>query len=367
MATRNERTVPFIAVHPGSILKSELKERGWKQKAFAAQVGMQPSHLSEIVKGKRNVTQPIAEKLESALGITADFWLRAQKKFELDCIAISERDGIEQTAAMKEQTISALCNLKALYKRLAIDTDGYIHERLEALRSAFGCDPLEYTCSLPRGEFKRSDRQGVDEKNLTTWLMLAVLAVKGNRPSGEYKDGNAKSAAEQIAALANSGELTEDGIRQILDEKGISYNVVRKLDRVPVDAYSTNSEGYPAVVVTHRYDDMARLVFNVLHELGHIHLHLQEATDVFWTVGDDYSVSDPKEKEANEFAQDALISKSDWKAITGSTVRGIKPSIIVRHLRAESKARHLNFSIVSWRYMFETKCYALGIRAQQIR
>lgn len=52
-------------------MKSELEERGLKQKAFAAQIGMQPSHLNELLKGKRNITPAIAQKLEEALGIKA--------------------------------------------------------------------------------------------------------------------------------------------------------------------------------------------------------------------------------------------------------------------------------------------------------
>lgn len=367
MATRNERIVPFMAVHPGGVLKSELEARGLRQKVFATEIGVQPSHLNEVVKGKRNITPAFAEKLEAGLGIPADFWMRMQKSYELDCIAIAERDEKEQTASVKEQALSVLCNIKALYKRLAISTDTFAQKRIEALREAFSCEPLEYASSLPRGAFKRSDRVNVDDKNLTTWLMLAVLAIKSNKPAGGYKEGNAKVAAEKIAALAHSGTLTEKDIKGILDEQGISYNVVEKLDSVPVDAYSTNAEGYPAIVVTHRYNDMARLVFNVLHELGHIHLHLKDKNEVFWTVGEDYSVNNQMEKEANIFAQDALISRQDWKAIMGSEVKGISPNIIIKHLKTASNERHLNFNIVSWRYMFETRCYNLGIKAQQIR
>lgn len=363
----NERIVPFRATHPGEILKEELRERGIRQKDFATQIEMQPSHLSEIVKGKRNITQSVAEKFEAALGIKAEFWLRMQKTYELDCIDISKRDEKEQTCATKEAALSGLCNIKVLYKALAIGTDGFAYKRMEALRGILGQPPLEYASSLPRGAFKRSDRLNVDEKNLTTWLMLAVLAIRNNKPSGEYKYGNAEVAAAEISQLANCGTLTEAGIKSVLNEQGISYNVVKKLDKVPVDAYSTNAEGYPAIVVTHRYDDMARLVFNVLHELGHIHLHNKEKGDVFWTIGEDYSVNDPKEKEANAFAQDALISKRDWRAIMGSAVKGISPSAIIRHLKKQSKERQLNFNIVSWRYMFETKTYALGIKAQKIR
>ena len=50
-------------IHPGYLLGMELKARGISQKNFAAQIAIQQSHLSEIIKGKRNITDQLAEKL----------------------------------------------------------------------------------------------------------------------------------------------------------------------------------------------------------------------------------------------------------------------------------------------------------------
>lgn len=368
METNDERLIPFMAVHPGSILKEELAARGLKQKVFAKQIDMQASHLNEVLKGKRNITPVLAERLESALGISASSWLALQKSYELDCINIAARDARERTSAVKEKALAAMCNLKALYKELAVDVDDFIQGRMRSLESAFGCDPIEFTSNLPRGVYKRSDRLEVSEQNMSTWLMLAVLAIKSNVPDVTYTHGNALEAAKEIALWTNSGAVTESFIANALRKYGISYNVVHKLEKVPVDAYSTDAMGYPAIVVTHRHDDMARLVFNVLHELGHIHLHFSKGNDnVFWAVGDDYSVESETEKEANSFAQDMLISRKDWDAIMCGSVKGIRPTDIIKHLRRESKARGLDFGTVSWRYRYETRCYALGIKARKIR
>ena len=58
-------------VHPGEILKEELRERSLAQKDFAGQIGMQPTHLSALIHGKRNITTDIARRLEEGLGIPA--------------------------------------------------------------------------------------------------------------------------------------------------------------------------------------------------------------------------------------------------------------------------------------------------------
>ena len=74
METKIEAPI-FMAIHPGSILKEELVERGIPQKQFAKDIEMQPSHLCEIIKGKRSITKPVADKLEEILGIPSIDWV----------------------------------------------------------------------------------------------------------------------------------------------------------------------------------------------------------------------------------------------------------------------------------------------------
>ena len=77
MATRNENPAPFMAVHPGMMIKPELEERGISQKDFAKMVGIQASHLSEVLNGKRALTTDLAVKIESAIGVCLQkcYWL----------------------------------------------------------------------------------------------------------------------------------------------------------------------------------------------------------------------------------------------------------------------------------------------------
>jgi HTH-type transcriptional regulator/antitoxin HigA len=84
MATRNENPVPFMAVHPGMMIKPELEERGISQKAFAQMLGTQPSHLSEVLNGKRALTTDLAMKIESTIGLPAKILLSAQAHYELE-------------------------------------------------------------------------------------------------------------------------------------------------------------------------------------------------------------------------------------------------------------------------------------------
>lgn len=84
MAKRNNIPPALKPVHPGEILREELKERKLTQKAFAEQIGMRPSHLNELIKGKTSMTIAIADKLQEALGIDSQSWISLQTQYNYD-------------------------------------------------------------------------------------------------------------------------------------------------------------------------------------------------------------------------------------------------------------------------------------------
>ena len=67
----NKKLRPFIATHPGELIKDELKERNLTQKELSEMTGIKPSVLSETIHGKRSVSLNVAIALEKALGIPA--------------------------------------------------------------------------------------------------------------------------------------------------------------------------------------------------------------------------------------------------------------------------------------------------------
>ena len=60
-----------------------MKVRKITQLAMANQIGVHPSFLNEVIKGKRGVHAHLAIALENALGISAEYWLRLQMQYDL--------------------------------------------------------------------------------------------------------------------------------------------------------------------------------------------------------------------------------------------------------------------------------------------
>ncbi|MGN0210337.1 MAG: HigA family addiction module antitoxin [Muribaculaceae bacterium] len=72
------------STHPGTILRYELQERGISQREFAAVIGMRPSHLNDLIKGRRSLTNAIADKIEQALGISSVALVNMQTQYNYD-------------------------------------------------------------------------------------------------------------------------------------------------------------------------------------------------------------------------------------------------------------------------------------------
>lgn len=91
---------PFVATHPGEMIKDELKERGMTQKQLADETGIKTSVLSETINGKRSVSLNVALALEKALDIPADVWMNMQTQYDLDKANIAKREDMRETVSV---------------------------------------------------------------------------------------------------------------------------------------------------------------------------------------------------------------------------------------------------------------------------
>ena len=69
---------------PGEFLKVMiLEERGLTQKWLAEEIGCAERKISEICNNKRGISPSFAIQLETVFGISAEFWVTMQAKWDL--------------------------------------------------------------------------------------------------------------------------------------------------------------------------------------------------------------------------------------------------------------------------------------------
>jgi HTH-type transcriptional regulator/antitoxin HigA len=275
-----------------------------------------------------------------------------------DIKALEEKQTEEQKAQAYENACSEIFNLYLLYKRLDL-THLPCLDRVNRLKEMFPFDLLlsaEMKLQVA-GLYKHSEKVQIDEKNMQTWLILNWLETSRTKIETEYQKGNGLKAADLIAAMANSRTLSTQAIKDCLNQNGIAYVNVAKLDKVPVDAYSTYVDGHPVVTVTYRYNDIDKLAFDVLHELCHIENHLSGEYKAFISIEGTLYSKDPREKEANDFARQHLIPDNVWNSILRVGCKSLSPHKVVKAIAEEAERRGISPSIAISRYKHDTNWY----------
>lgn len=151
----------------------------------------------------------------------------------------------------------------------------------------------------------------------------------------------------------------EDGperARDLLAKKGIVLIVERHLPGSYLDGAAMLCDGVtPVLGLTLRYDRLDNFWFVLMHELGHVFLHLFDGLRFDFFDEEDGNDADAIEAEADKFALDALIPENLWDqclsrfALSEEAVKidaksiGIAPSIIAGRIRKERD----NYSILN--------------------
>lgn len=82
--------------HPGEMLLEEfLKPMGITQRELANAINVPYQRVNEIINGRRGVTPNTALRLAKAFGVSADFWMNIQLRWDLYFAKKSESDIID--------------------------------------------------------------------------------------------------------------------------------------------------------------------------------------------------------------------------------------------------------------------------------
>ena len=354
METRNENPTPWIATHPGTILKLELEERGISQKDFAESLGMQKSHLNEIIKGKRSMTNSVADKIEEVLGISSVSLMNLQTQYEYNLRQIEKKSLEEQEAVNKLRLFDEIFDVNTLLKRSGCLCKTAA-EKLDCLVSKLNLSEPAALILEAKGMFKKSSKTGQDPRMLMTWKLLAEATAKKTIPQKTFLPERKEELLNDLTKAFHNNTDTINQISSIFADYGISFCVVKKVEKASVDGYSFIENDIPFIIVTQRYDRIDNLAFSVLHEVGHLFLHYLDGTKNAYHLSiHDYDNESPEEHEANIFAANTLIPINLWK--NAPKVR-VNPLAIQKTYTDWAEKNKFNKWIVLGRIAYETGMY----------
>jgi addiction module HigA family antidote len=92
--------------HPGEMLREEfLIPMDLTQRELADSIQVPYQRINEIVSGKRGITPSTALRLAKYFGMSADFWLNLQMKFDLYTAQKKEREILKKIKEMKRSSL----------------------------------------------------------------------------------------------------------------------------------------------------------------------------------------------------------------------------------------------------------------------
>ena len=80
----------FTAIPPGKTIKEILLNKKWTQRELARRTGYSEKHISNIINGKKGISVEAALRLEKALGMPAEFWLKLENDYRLTLARIEQ-------------------------------------------------------------------------------------------------------------------------------------------------------------------------------------------------------------------------------------------------------------------------------------
>lgn len=296
---------PIDFPDPVAAIKFRMDQEGLTQKDLIPMIGSR-SKVSEVLSGKRELSLKMIRAINQHLGISADILLQHKSITNLEedsdinyeSFPISEMkkhgafDGIN-IGKKKDNAEELILNLR---KKIGI---------------GFAIPELKYRIS-------KSTRLNAKINNYA--LQGWILHLLHNASKVDMKKNINKEDIDEsfLSSLVNLSILEEGPklAQEFLQKHGIILTYLHHYKNTYLDgAAYISSEGIPIIGLTLRFDRIDNFWFNLLHEIGHIKLHLDAGN----YIADDMSLrgsqeDDQIEKEADKFAEKALFP-SDFNQI----------------------------------------------------
>lgn len=340
------------ASHPGEVLSAILKQKGISQKELSEAIGKATPVISDIIKGKRNVNAEIALLLAASLGeLTAQEWMAIQSLYDIEHLEEDAKIILQKNQIATWNQLKGLVNINQLKKKTNIGES--ISESINEIFNYAGVSDiagLEKKIGAYLSCFKKSETVHTDSRNLLTWVIIARHISDGQEPlNKQFRIEDANKLVNSLNKILFRNTNLYDELTATLNEYGIKFFIEEKLDKVPVDGYSFWEGDNPTVVLTKRFDRIDNFGFTLMHELGHICLHLSKdrTNDYIETDKCSEEKESGKEADANKFATEHLLADIPYKELFKKIYQ---PYAAANYLMAMSNNYSVNVGIIIGQY-----------------
>lgn len=296
-------------VHPGETIKEVLENKNMSQEELAIRTEYSPKHISEVVRGKKDISAVFANKLEYALGIPANFWMNLQNNYDKEVFEINALNNIG------EEELNILNDLKDVVKfcedKNIIECNSNREITVLNMRKFLNLNNLCSIQNLPIQQvaFRGSKAKPVNIYVLYAWQKLCEYytdKININNNCNIEKLKTKFSDIKETMFLSANDMVAK--LKKIFAECGIAFTVVKHFAGAPVQGFIQKRNNKVILCMTIRQSFSDIFWFTLFHEISHL------ITDDFVDQYIDYRFTESEEENtADNFAKNMLINQRDYE------------------------------------------------------
>jgi HTH-type transcriptional regulator / antitoxin HigA len=332
---------------PGEVIARLLSARGWSQIELAYMLGLAPSTISELARGRTKISAEMAKLLGVAFGKPAKYFVALQARWDLKNAADPNDEVRARVAAQSSFPI------REMIKRGWIKDHGKGTGSHGELCRFFGVNSLGDIENISFAARKT----GSDEAsgNQLAWL-YRVRAIAREMLVPAYSPARLEKAINHMSVFKMEPEEARN-VSSCLNDAGVRFVVVEGLPGGKIDGVCTWIDSKsPVIGVSLRFDRIDNFWFVLRHECAHVlHRHgggrsiidadlapLEQNVDADEAVADAEAANFcvPTEKMHSFFLRkDPLFSASDVRAF--AQINRTHPGLVVGQLQRLTKRYNL--------------------------
>ena len=338
---------------PGETIAAALEERNLAPTVFAQRLGRAPEFADALLDGEVEITIKIAQKLVAIVGGSTAFWMTREAQYRCGLARLRP--------ASKEKTDTEWLTelpLKEMRSFGWLSPYAGVVNEFKTCLNFFGVQTVSdwhktYGQVLNASAFKKSVAFKTEFGATAAWLRQGELEA-GAITTKAWSASRFETALHKVRPLTrrkDPGHFIME-LQKICAESGVAVVVLR----APAGCRASGATRFlsptkACLILSFRYLSDDHFWFTFFHEAGHLMLHSKDL--VFLEDGD--SISAEQEREANEYAAELLIPKSErsnleqlscnsTEVIRFAHKLGISPGIVVGQMqhRGIISPRYLN-------------------------
>jgi HTH-type transcriptional regulator/antitoxin HigA len=343
-----------IAIPPGATIREQLETRGMKQKEFAHRMGLSEKHISRLINGQVELTQDVALRLESVLGVPANFWNNLEVIYREKIARVNAENDLERdsefASAFPYAKMAALNWVPATRKK---------EEKAQNLRHFFEVARLDLIDGLriPGIAYRRTGANNTSDYSLAAWAQKARLEAR-NHKTDLINIGKLEREIPRIREMTvKSPDVFCGELVELFSRCGIALVFLPHIGGSFLHGATFYDGKHIVMGLTVRGKDADKFWFSLLHEMCHIlrgHINVQSETTV------------EQEYEADSFSRDSLIPPEKYRnfidsgcftkdcIMTFARQIGMAPGIVLGRLQKENFVSYNMYNDLKIKYQISS-------------